>query len=112
MVRVRAPLVVNGENRISNLLPLLPSNQNKKENTSIQIKRIGIKKLSGISLDYKLKNADDKTLFSSTTQNKSGLGNNYDRSELDGGSYLLVGKESDNWQMFVYEKDETKEDLK
>ena len=112
VVRVRAPLVVNGVNRISNLLPLLPSNQNKKENTSIQIKRIGIKKLSGISLDYKLKNSDDKTIFSSTTRHESGLSNVYDRSEFDGGSYLLIGKESDNWQMFVHEEDEAKKDLK
>ena len=112
VVRVRAPLVVGGANRISNLLPLLPSNQNKKENTSIQIKRIGIKKLSGISLDYKLKNSDDKTIFSSTTRHESGLSNVYDRSKFDGGSYLLIGKESDNWQMFVHEEDEAKKDLK
>ena len=63
--------------------------------TSIQIKRRGTQKISGIALDYKLKDANDKTLFSSTTQNESGLGNDYDRSEFDGGSYLLIGKESD-----------------
>jgi len=112
VVRVRAPLVVGGSNSVSKLLPLLPSNQKEKKMTSIQIKRRGTQKISGIALDYKLKDANDKTLFSSTTQNESGLGNDYDRSEFDGGSYLLIGKESDNWQMFVYEEDETKEDLK
>ena len=112
VVRVRAPLVVGGGNSVSKLLPLLPSNQKEKKMTSIQIKRRGTQKISGIALDYKLKDANDKTLFSSTTQNESGLGNDYDRSKFDGGSYLLIGKESDNWQMFVYEEDEAKEDLK
>lgn len=56
-----------------------------------------------------MKAADDQTLLSSTTQNDSGLGAEYEKEQIHGGDYLLVGKESDQWQMFVYEEDEQEE---
>ncbi|WP_143773829.1 DUF2345 domain-containing protein, partial [Neisseria zoodegmatis] len=100
---------VMGSSSLNNLLPLLSNNQQQKETMRIQIKRIGTQKISGISLDYKLKTADNRTLFSSTTQNESGLGSKHDREQIHTGSYLLIGRESDDWQLFVYEEDNNEE---
>ncbi|WP_156300680.1 DUF2345 domain-containing protein, partial [Neisseria sp. 74A18] len=96
---------VMGLSSISNLLPILPNNQQQKETMGIQIKRIGTQEITGISLDYKLKTAGDETLFSSTTQNENGLGGEHDKEQIYASSYLLIGKESDGWQLFVYEAD-------
>jgi len=54
-----------------------------------------------VGLDFKIRNENDDTLIRSITSQSTGESELYTEALFSDACYLLIGKESDEWQVYV-----------
>ncbi|HBH6857214.1 TPA: hypothetical protein KUM59_005256, partial [Citrobacter freundii] len=77
--------------------------ESDEENRKIQIitNKLSISESQVVGLDFKIRNENDDTLIRSITSQSTGESELYPEALFSDACYLLIGKESDEWQVYV-----------
>ena len=77
--------------------------ESDEENRKIQIitNKLSISQSQVVGLDFKIRNENDDTLIRSITSQSTGESELYPEALFSDACYLLIGKESDEWQVYV-----------
>ena len=77
--------------------------ESDEENRKIQIitNKLSISESQVVGLDFKIRNENDDTLIRSITSQSTGESQLYPEALFSDACYLLIGKESDEWQVYV-----------